>query len=505
MIPDYLITPVVGAVIGYFTNWLAIKMIFRPYTEKRIFNIRVPFTPGLMPKERYVLSKKIGQVISEHLLTEEVMAKALISDDIHNNIYSLVDKAITSLKNNTNTIKDIQTNLIDTNSQFTENINYKITDIIINILQKDTLHDNVTDIIIKTLEKLLKQEAKDIPLTKFTSWLEKVFANYGDEYIKSDDFENLISDYFLKINKNLAENESTIGEFIPTEIIEKTKLLISDKVPTISKLILTLIQIPEVETKLKTLISNLINDNVSKLVMVFVSSDKVAESIITSLKEYLNNEENYSKTYDMITAYIDKISEMKINELTQKIPEDYKDYPIATIIMNMTRKTCTNENLSKFLNSMSSHITKLDNKNIYDIIVSIEPDIKNKLSAYIKEQLQKINADKNLHSYIYKTIGYQINLLMDTQIKDIMSKLTDEHLDFIKKTSIKIYDFIIQKTMINILEAMNISKVVEDRINDFEIKEAEDIVITVVKKELKAITLIGGVLGFVIGLVPILI
>ena len=48
-----LIIPIiVGAIIGYFTNWLAIKMLFRPHYEKKIFGIKIPFTPGLIPKEK---------------------------------------------------------------------------------------------------------------------------------------------------------------------------------------------------------------------------------------------------------------------------------------------------------------------------------------------------------------------------------------------------------------------------------------------------------------------
>ena len=41
-----IIIPVfVGAIIGYITNWLAIKMLFRPHGEKKIFGIKLPFTP----------------------------------------------------------------------------------------------------------------------------------------------------------------------------------------------------------------------------------------------------------------------------------------------------------------------------------------------------------------------------------------------------------------------------------------------------------------------------
>ncbi len=46
----YIISPIVGAIIGYFTNWVAIKMLFRPYKKLKIGPIPIPFTPGLIPK-----------------------------------------------------------------------------------------------------------------------------------------------------------------------------------------------------------------------------------------------------------------------------------------------------------------------------------------------------------------------------------------------------------------------------------------------------------------------
>ncbi len=48
----YIIGALIGAVIGYITNWLAIKMLFRPREAKYIFGMKLPFTPGLIPKEK---------------------------------------------------------------------------------------------------------------------------------------------------------------------------------------------------------------------------------------------------------------------------------------------------------------------------------------------------------------------------------------------------------------------------------------------------------------------
>ncbi|MFM2304827.1 MAG: hypothetical protein RLZZ135_2239 [Cyanobacteriota bacterium] len=65
----YLAPPLAGAVVGYFTNDVAIKMLFRPYEAKYIGKYRVPFTPGLIPSNQERLATRISDTIMGSLLT----------------------------------------------------------------------------------------------------------------------------------------------------------------------------------------------------------------------------------------------------------------------------------------------------------------------------------------------------------------------------------------------------------------------------------------------------
>lgn len=89
------LTPVLGASIGYFTNWLAIKMIFRPHEAKYIFGLKVPFTPGLIAIERERITKQIGFVVSNDLLTEEDFKNKIINIDFNN----IIKKALYTTEN----------------------------------------------------------------------------------------------------------------------------------------------------------------------------------------------------------------------------------------------------------------------------------------------------------------------------------------------------------------------------------------------------------------------
>ena len=66
-----LAPPIVGGVIGYFTNDIAIKMLFRPYRALYLGKRRLPFTPGLIPSNQERLAQRISDTIMGSLLTPE--------------------------------------------------------------------------------------------------------------------------------------------------------------------------------------------------------------------------------------------------------------------------------------------------------------------------------------------------------------------------------------------------------------------------------------------------
>ena len=76
---NWLISPLAGSIIGYGTNYLAIKMLFKPHNTKYIGKMKVPFTPGLIPKEKGTLARQIGETVEEHLLNEDVLVETLTS------------------------------------------------------------------------------------------------------------------------------------------------------------------------------------------------------------------------------------------------------------------------------------------------------------------------------------------------------------------------------------------------------------------------------------------
>ncbi|MBG1272076.1 DUF445 domain-containing protein [Nostoc sp. WHI] len=102
----YVSPPVLGGIIGYFTNDIAIKMLFRPYRAIYIAGQRVPFTPGLIPRNQERLAVNVSDTIMGSLLTPQELQKLarrlLQTERVQAAIIWLLQLAIEQIKTDKN-------------------------------------------------------------------------------------------------------------------------------------------------------------------------------------------------------------------------------------------------------------------------------------------------------------------------------------------------------------------------------------------------------------------
>lgn len=146
----YFIAPLLGGLIGYITNDIAIRMLFRPHKAKYLLGIHIPFTPGIIPKEKGRIAEAIGGVISENLMNNEVLEKYLLSDEMIGKVQSAVEEFISTQQQNQESVARflghyLSNDEIDTIAQ---NINQSITKQTYEKLADSSVGDKVAHIAI---------------------------------------------------------------------------------------------------------------------------------------------------------------------------------------------------------------------------------------------------------------------------------------------------------------------------------------------------------------------
>ena len=183
---EILAGPVIGAVIGYFTNYIAVKMLFRPLKPVKIGGKTLPFTPGIIPKGKARLAKALGKAVGERLLTGEDIQKMLLSREMKDTVLDAVVKGIQEVQHSQDSLEDFL-------EQYMTSEDYEA--------MRGRLEEFITEKISQGLENL------DVG---------KIIAEEGAKEIK-EKFQGTMVSMFLKedLIKSIAEPiGDKVGEYI---------------------------------------------------------------------------------------------------------------------------------------------------------------------------------------------------------------------------------------------------------------------------------------------------
>ena len=179
----YIIPIAVGALIGYCTNYIAIKMLFRPYTEKRLFGIRVPFTPGVMPKNKPRMAAAVGKAVGENLFTGNDIVGMLVNDNVKNMVS---EKISDTIFNQEKSIKGfIDESEVSDYEQLKERVSGYVSEKIlsgINRLDIDGIVKNMAvDIINEKIQGPMAMFINDSLIQSISGYISDAIVKYIDE------------------------------------------------------------------------------------------------------------------------------------------------------------------------------------------------------------------------------------------------------------------------------------------------------------------------------------
>lgn len=127
---NMLMTTGLGAIIGGYTNHLAIKMLFRPHRPIYIGKFQVPFTPGLIPKRRDELAVQLGKMVVDHLLTPEGIGKKLTNEEFQAGLIRWAQVEVEKVITNEQSLRDMleKWSLTHVEEEATQKIEHVITE-----------------------------------------------------------------------------------------------------------------------------------------------------------------------------------------------------------------------------------------------------------------------------------------------------------------------------------------------------------------------------------------
>lgn len=239
----WIATPLIGAAIGYATNWVAVKMLFRPRKAIYVFGKKLPFTPGVIPKGKARLAKAIGQAVEKQLLTKEVLQEVLLSEEKKTMVESAVSVWLQKQKESGNTLRETAVHILSEEKtvHFVERAEESLTDLIYN----KVLQMNVGEIIADKVMEVAMDKLKDsmFGMMMGSSFLEPIARQVEEkinEYVESYGrpvVEQMVLDESAKLQeKTVGETVCQMEEYgidLSAFAVQQYEMILSEKLPQI--------------------------------------------------------------------------------------------------------------------------------------------------------------------------------------------------------------------------------------------------------------------------------
>lgn len=486
----YIIGALIGAVIGYITNWLAIKMLFRPREAKYIFGMKLPFTPGLIPKEKSRIANKVGETVGTHLLNSDSLSKALKDDKIKAKFNEVAKEKINQVINSNSTLEESLKNTLGENYYALKgNMINNITKTILESIQEEEFKNKVKFYIVDSIkERLNKEPKKIIDFINSNKFREVIINTLGEEKTR-----DIIGKALLKEVKTLGKEDLTIEEVIPENIKPYIEEYVKSQKDTLVDIIKNLLRDNEVSHKIKSAI----NDNIPSIVSMFLSGDVIYGKLVSLVDKSLSEEENKEYICDAALAFVHESMKKKVSDVINNVGEEKLEVISDALGDKISKKLNTEENIDSIISKLNCKISSF---NSYEEIIKVLfNDYENILIDNIDSMISQIINNNQLSGEISKIIEKLFDKFLQNSLNDIcynkqnlensiMSILDNLYNDFVENKSAKV------------LEIVDISSIVEEQINAFEVDYAEEIIIGIANKELKAITWLGALLGGILGI-----
>ncbi len=203
----WIIPLLIGAVIGYVTNDIAIKMLFHPRKAYYIGKWRVPFTPGLIPKEKNRVARSIGRVISTQLLNSEVVTETLTSDAMTARLREKLEQLTDSNRDNTDTVRDVLERAVGPErvQEVLDKLRENASEVIYHKLVNIRFGENLSRVVIQKMRESLNPHI----MMLMSGILDEMSESIGDmiDRVVADNSEDIIRGI---IDKEMDKIEDTM-------------------------------------------------------------------------------------------------------------------------------------------------------------------------------------------------------------------------------------------------------------------------------------------------------
>lgn len=521
----YILPPVLGAAIGFITNAIAIRMLFRPLEEKRIVGLRVPFTPGIIPRQRGQLAESIGKMVSQRLLTEEVLREKIGSEQFRQGLTervagfsaAIIGTSSEDFANNAN--NHGSTSLVSataTDDAEREALNERIFEFA-SLLIERFLKSDALETMVRTVARYALDGIGSVTLSEIFRDRDKALQSAGDfiEEILAGPVSHTVTELAQRWAEQQTQANTSISRYITEDVIEQVESLVESGYQPVFDYLIDWLRRDDMREELAyrgRIILREILDRLNLVQRFLVSAGQyerqLRERMPVIVDDFIDNldrtgrlPQNRKRVVRGIGDALRQVRQLGVADAQETLEFDLHD-TVGTFVprvFEILQGDTVREGLVQSLDELFDRYADRPLEEILTELTGMEPEqITERIMVTVKEWLDRPGATRDLSDGVVTTMRRFMRESHKTlnspliQVEPAQKRVIDEFL------SDRIVSMVGSR-LPELVAAFNVHQMVVDRINSLDIENVERLLLMVIARHLKWINLFGAILGSLIG------
>ncbi len=517
----YLIPPLLGALIGYVTNYIAIRMLFRPLRAWRLFGLRVPLTPGIIPAKRAELARRMGEMVGDHLLTADDVGRALGKESIQLQLrMTVTDKLSRLLDRPSDSIASLVPQHF--RPRFDEIVRLgqrKVTALLSQYLASDRFAEQLRGFLREQGDQWLKRDLNSL-LTpdRNRAWQLHVDACYT-RLFHAPATSALVGNAVDRKVSQLLSSRRPLRDHLPAELVEVLLTQLEKELPPLIEKFGEMFQDPVFRARLvkkgKEGIDGFLDSlgGLAGLLSGFIDLKKLYAKIPEFLDRagdeiatWLRQPRTREQLAQLLRQRIDQLLDRPPASFTENISPAKIAGTQAFIREQVVSRLQSRTTIDTALILTECAADRIKDRPFNTLLTAVLPDngisrgidrIADKLLATLRsEQMQQVLGrliiEQTQHWIYEKPLG----VLSERFPQDLRRE--------IDIAVCRLVEEMLKQEAPQLVETLNVRRMVEDKVNRLDLLQVEDLLMGVMKEQFKYINLFGALLGFLLGCINLL-
>lgn len=514
----YFIPPLLGAFIGYITNYIAIRMLFRPLKPWRVVGVRLPLTPGIIPSKRFELAEKMGDMVGSHLLTSEDVGRALEREGFRRELQGVLsDKLGAFLDRDLGAVDTlVPAEYRDRFQDLVDWLRWKVVRIIFDYVESPDFKG--------TLRGLIRQKGNELLARDLESFLtperyESLRLHLDDRLtalLHSQEVEKAVVAFIDGKMEELVQSQRPIRELLPADLVELLFAQLEKEIPPLLDKFSGLLYDPVFREKLTQRARAGIDKFLDSLqgfagiLSGFLNIDKLNAKLpeffdqaSEEISKYLREERTQEQVSQILRERIEALLDRSINSFLEGIPYE-KVAELRRFLRNQSVKALRSRKTAEYLlASVEQGLGRLKDRPFGTILNdALTPTVMERALEMMEERFLAALRSAQSRQFVDRILSEMAEeRLLRRPVGRLSARIPADLLEEVETALFGQFEDLLKREVPPLVETLNVRRMVTEKVNSLDILKVEGLLLGIMQEQFKYINLFGALLGFLIGLV----